>query len=60
MTKTMKNMTRTMKSMTRTMKNMTRIMKSMTRTMTMMIDVHRWLPDEDLPSGPIPVCCRLS
>ena len=47
---------------------MTRMMKSMTRTMKKMAmtkkktndDIHRWLPDEDLPSCSIPVCCSLS
>ena len=33
-------------------------MKKMTRTMRN--DFHRWLPDEDLPSGSIPVRCSLS
>ena len=47
-------MTRMMKSMTRTMMKMTMTMKKMND------DIHRWLPDKDLPSCSIPVCCSLS
>ena len=52
--KTRTIMTRMMKSMTRTMRKMTMTLKKIND------DIHRWLPDEDLPSGSIPVCCSLS